>query len=226
MKLISNSFCSVALFLVSACALATPKPVFDLGVEPRATRSGERADNDKEQRAIAIFAGGCFWCMEPPFDETEGVLETISGYIGGHVENPTYQQVSAGTTGHYEAVKIVYDPGVVSYEQLLPIFWRNVDPLDSKGQFCDKGQQYLSAIFPLNQQQKQAAQRSLQHLRADAQLPGSVATRIIPASEFYAAEQYHQDYYQKNPLRYRYYRGRCGRDERLEALWGKPGIKQ
>lgn len=157
--------------------------------------------------------------MEPPFDKTDGVLETTSGYIGGHIENPTYQQVSAGKTGHYEAVKVVFDPNVVSYEQLLPIFWRNIDPLDDRGQFCDKGDQYLSAIFTVDAQQEQAAKASVRRLSASGELRGPVVTRLLPATQFYPAEQYHQDYYQKNPIRYKFYRSRCGRDDRLQELW-------
>lgn len=201
---------AVAALVIAAAAFATPKPAPVLS-----------AAASVDQRATAIFAGGCFWCMEPPFDKTEGVIETISGYIGGHVEDPTYQQVSAGETGHYEAVKVVYDPQVVSYEELLPIFWRNVDPLDDRGQFCDKGDQYLSAIFTLNAQQKQAAEQSLVQLRNSDTFAGNIATHILPAAKFYPAEQYHQDYYQKNPIRYKFYRSRCGRDTRLDQLWGQ-----
>lgn len=218
MKKISLLGYAFAMMACSLGALATPKPQVDLraGVE-RVESTNRKAA--KPQRATAIFAGGCFWCMEPPFDKWAGVLATVSGYIGGHVDKPSYKQVSAGDTGHYEAVKVIYDPSVVSYEELLPLFWRNIDPLDDKGQFCDKGQSYLSAIFTQGPQQQQAAERSLQNLRVSGQLPGEIATKILPATEFFDAEEYHQNYYQKNPLRYRYYRSRCGRDERLEQLW-------
>lgn len=162
----------------------------------------------------AIFAGGCFWCMEKPFDEVPGVLSTTSGYIGGNKKNPTYEQVSAGGTGHYEAVKIVYDPKIISYPKLLAIFWKNIDPYDGVGQFCDKGESYLSAVFYRTEAEKAEA------LRTKEKLPKAnlVKTRILAATEFYSAEDYHQDYYKKNPARYKYYRYRCGRDNRLKEL--------
>ena len=169
----------------------------------------------------AIFAGGCFWCMEPPFDKLEGVVSTVSGYIGGHTANPTYRQISTGRTGHTEAVRIEYDPQQVSYEQLLKVFWRNIDPLDAGGQFCDKGSQYRSGIFYVDDQQKIAAQKSRDLLVASGRFQQELVTEITEATTFYAAEEYHQDFYQKNPLRYRYYRARCGRDKRLEKLWGE-----
>lgn len=168
------------------------------------------------ETAEAIFAGGCFWCMEPPFDKLDGVIATTSGYTGGAVENPTYEQVSSGRTGHYEAVKIKYDPSKVSYGQLLDVYWVNIDPLDGSGQFCDKGQQYASAIFVKNDEERAAAEKSM----ASIHLDGKVETKILPASEFYPAEEYHQDYYRKNPIRYNYYRWGCGRDKRLKQLWG------
>lgn len=213
--------CAVALLVGAAQVAATPKPQLPLVGSDAESREKADAKVDAQPRATAVFAGGCFWCMEPPFDRLQGVVETISGYTGGHIKDPSYKQVSAGDTGHYEAVKIVYDPTVVSYEQLLPVFWSNIDPFDSDGQFCDKGQPYRSAIFTLNRQQQQAAERSLEHLREKVRAHGEFATKILPASEFYAAEEYHQNYYQKNPLRYRFYRARCGRDERLESLWGE-----
>jgi peptide-methionine (S)-S-oxide reductase len=171
-------------------------------------------------RAVAVFAGGCFWCMEPPFDKLDGVTATVSGYTGGTKVNPTYEEVSSGGTGHYEAVRIEYDPGRVTYERLLEVFWRNVDPLDDRGQFCDKGQQYLSAIFPQDQRQKELADASKAALERSGKLPGRIVTRILPAAVFYPAEAYHQDYYLKNPRRYAFYRWNCGRDKRLEKLWG------
>jgi peptide-methionine (S)-S-oxide reductase len=170
------------------------------------------------QAASAIFAGGCFWCMEPPYDKTEGVTATTSGYSGGKGANPTYEQVSAGGTGHIEVVKIDYDPAKVSYEQLLDIFWRNIDPLDARGQFCDKGSQYRSAIFYGNEKEKELAEASKKKIAE--KLGQKVETDILPAAEFYAAEDYHQDYYEKNPLKYKFYRYGCGRDARLEVLWG------
>ncbi len=166
----------------------------------------------------AIFAGGCFWCMEKPFDELEGVLDTTSGYIGGHTKNPTYKAVSAGFTGHIEAVRVAYDPDITDYLTLLRTFWVNIDPFDPSGQFCDKGSQYVSAIFVGDESSREMAEKTLQAI--DRLFPQQqVATRILPETEFYPAENYHQDYYQKNPLRYNFYRSRCGRDDRLQQLW-------
>ena len=170
--------------------------------------------------AEAIFAGGCFWCMEPPFDDTEGVISTTSGYIGGDVADPTYEQVVAGGTGHAEAVRVLYDPAVVGYEELLAVFWRNIDPLDGGGQFCDRGAQYRSAIFPRDQAQRELATASRKALDESGRLDGEVVTTIEDAGVFYLAEEYHQGYYQKNSVRYRLYRASCGRDRRLRALWG------
>ena len=172
-------------------------------------------------RAVATFAGGCFWCMEPPFDRTAGVISTTSGYIGGHLDRPTYAQVSAGGTGHAEAVQVVYDPTKVTYEQLLNVFWRNIDPVAVDRQFCDKGDQYRSAIFFHDAQQQRLAAESKAALEKSGRFKQRIATQIAAAGKFYPAEGYHQDYYVKNPLRYKYYRYQCGRDARLEALWGK-----
>lgn len=166
----------------------------------------------------AIFAGGCFWCMEAPFDKTPGVLSTTSGYTGGSTSEPTYRQVSSGSTGHAEAVKVEYDSDKVSYETLLQVYWRNVDPFDAEGQFCDKGTQYRSAIFVATPQEKAAAQASLEAVGKRFGQP--VATRIEPASTFWPAEGYHQDYYKKNPSKYEFYRLGCRRDARLAAVWG------
>lgn len=169
--------------------------------------------------ATVIFAGGCFWCMEPPFDALPGVTATTSGFTGGRKVNPSYKDVSSGGTGHVEAVQISYDPAQVSYRQLLDVYWRNIDPLDDGGQFCDRGHEYLSAIFYQDEEQKKLAEQS--KAAVEKQLGHSVATAIRPAAPFYAAEDYHQDYYRKNPVRYKYYRYSCGRDQRLEELWGK-----
>ena len=168
--------------------------------------------------AKATFAGGCFWCMEPPYDELEGVISTISGYIGGTKKNPTYEQVSAGTTGHAEAVEVTYDPKKISYEKLLDVFWRNIDPLTANAQFCDSGNQYRSAVFYHDQTQKTLAEASKNRLQSRFKQP--IVTEIVRASEFYPAEDYHQDYYKKNPIRYKIYRYGCGRDKRLQELWG------
>jgi peptide-methionine (S)-S-oxide reductase len=174
-----------------------------------------------QTRAAAIFAGGCFWCMEPPFDKLDGVSSTTSGYIGGTASDADYKAVSSGRTAHYEALKVEYDPTRVSYEKLLEVFWRNVDPLDGSGQFCDKGPQYRSAIF-VTDEQRTAAEASKVALEKSAKLPGRVVTEILAATRFYPAEEYHQDYYKKNPTKYAYYRWNCGRDRRLERLWGAP----
>jgi peptide-methionine (S)-S-oxide reductase len=166
----------------------------------------------------AIFAGGCFWCMEGPYDKLDGVISTTSGYTDGHVKNPTYKQVSSGSTGHTEALKVVYDPAKVSYDKLLDVFWVNIDPLTANAQFCDHGSQYRSGIYYRNDKQKSAALASLKRIQEKFNEP--VVTEIDPASTFYPAEDYHQDYYMKNPVRYKYYRWRCGRDQRLKELWG------
>jgi peptide-methionine (S)-S-oxide reductase len=171
--------------------------------------------------ARAIFAGGCFWCMEAPFDALDGVVSTTSGYTGGHVASPTYEQVSAGGTGHAEAVEIVYDPTKVGYEKLLDVFWHNVDPTTPDRQFCDSGHQYRSAIFYLDDEQRTLAEKSKRELEASGVLKRPIVTEIVAAGPFYPAEEYHQDYYRKNPIRYRFYRSGCGRDDRLEELWGK-----
>ena len=174
-----------------------------------------------QDTAKATFAGGCFWCMEPPFDELDGVISTVSGYSGGDVEDPTYQQVVRGNTGHLEVMQVTYDPDVISYEELLEVYWVNIDPLDGGGQFCDRGEQYTTAIFYHDEEQRRLAERSKQEL-ADSGTLGMrrIQTDIRPLEEFYRAEEYHQDYYRKNPLRYQlYYRG-CGRGQRLEELWG------
>jgi len=168
---------------------------------------------------VALFAGGCFWCMEKPFDELDGVLSTTSGYTGGHVEDPGYEQVSGGGTGHVEAVRVVYDPERVGYETLLEVFWRNVDPLDAGGQFCDRGSQYGTAIFVTDAEQRRLAEASKEAVARRLEDP--IVTPIREAGPFYEAEEHHQDYYQKNPVRYGYYRYRCGRDARLQELWGE-----
>ncbi|MGD1854244.1 MAG: peptide-methionine (S)-S-oxide reductase MsrA [Leptolyngbyaceae cyanobacterium] len=168
--------------------------------------------------AQATFAGGCFWCMEHPFDELSGVTATTSGYMGGTVVSPTYPQVSSGTTGHAEVVQVEYDTDLVSYETLLDTFWRNVDPLDARGQFCDKGSQYRSIVFYHDDIQRELAQTSKQAV--DKLFEKDIATEILPAQTFYPAEDYHQNYYQTHPARYRVYRFGCGRDQRLSQLWG------
>ena len=174
-----------------------------------------------ENPGVAIFAGGCFWCTESDFDKVPGVIETTSGYIGGHVDNPTYEQVSAGSSGHIEAVRVRFDPSKTSYAKLLEAFWPTIDPVTANAQFCDRGSQYRSAIFYSNAEEQQLAEASKNALEKSGRLPAPVVTEILAASTFYPAEDYHQDYYQRNPLRYNYYRNGCGRDQRLQQLWGK-----
>lgn len=171
--------------------------------------------------AKATFAGGCFWCMEPPFDVLPGVISTTSGYTGGTKTNPTYEQVSAGGTGHAESVEVVYDPAKIGYEKLLEVFWHNVDPTVKDRQFCDGGSQYRTAIFFHNEEQKRLAEQSKAALEKSKPFAASIVTEITAAGTFYPAEDYHQDYYQKNRIRYKFYRYNCGRDARLQELWGK-----
>ncbi|HUF17544.1 MAG TPA: peptide-methionine (S)-S-oxide reductase MsrA [Thermoanaerobaculia bacterium] len=166
----------------------------------------------------ATFGGGCFWCMEPPFDKLDGVVATTSGYTGGDRDNPTYEQVSAGGTGHVEVVQVLYDPEKISFARLLDVFWRNIDPTVADRQFCDVGDQYRSAIFYHDEDQRRLAEKTKADIAAS--LGQTVYTEIEPAQEFYIAEEYHQNYYQKNPVRYRFYRSGCGRDARLKELWG------
>jgi peptide-methionine (S)-S-oxide reductase len=172
-----------------------------------------------DELAVATFAGGCFWCMEPPFDELPGVVSTTSGYTGGRNANPTYEQVSSGTTGHAESMQVRYDPKKVSYETLLEVFWRNIDPLTANRQFCDRGPQYRSAIFYHDEEQRRLAESSKEALNGRFAEP--IVTEIEPAGAFYPAEEYHQDYYKKNPVRYKFYRWNCGRDARLSQVWGR-----
>lgn len=173
------------------------------------------------KEAVAIFAGGCFWCMEPPFDKTEGVISTTSGYTGGATKNPTYEEVSAGDSGHIESVKVVYDLSKVSYAELLHVFWRNIDPVRKDAQFCDTGHQYSSAIFYGSAEEKELAEKSKAELEESGRITRPVVTEIRAAEPFWPAETYHQDYYLKNPNRYSFYRWNCGRDQRLEQIWGE-----
>ena len=168
----------------------------------------------------ATFAGGCFWCVEADFDKVEGVISTTSGYIGGDKKNPTYKEVSAGGTGHTEAVQIVYDPSKVTYAELLKVLWRNIDPTTPNRQFCDAGSQYRAEIFYHDQTQKNLAEQSKREVESTKSFEAPIVTQITMASEFYPAETYHQDYHSKNPVRYKVYRYGCGRDKRLEQLWG------
>lgn len=175
----------------------------------------------QEQRtATAIFAGGCFWCTEADFEKLDGVISAESGYTDGQSANPTYEQVSAGATGHVEAVRVVYDPTKASYETLINYFWQTIDPTVKDEQFCDKGSQYRSAIFWSNDSEREIVERSRDALLESSRF-STIYTEIKPASTFYPAEEYHQDYYKKNPVRYKYYRFSCGRDQRLKQIWGK-----
>ncbi len=173
------------------------------------------------QQQTAIFAGGCFWCMEPPFDKLDGVISTTSGYTSGHKKNPTYREVTAGSTGHTEAIKVIFNPEKISYAELLDVFWKNIDPVAVNRQFCDSGTQYRSGIYYLDSAQEKAAKLSLQQLEKTKPFTENIATEVLASSTFYPAEDYHQDYYLKNPIRYKYYRYRCGRDSRLQELWPK-----
>lgn len=189
---------------------------------------GEFAAEFDGKSALAIFAGGCFWCMQPPFDKLKdkGVLSTRVGYTGGTKENPTYEDTSAGGTGHREAIEVAFDPAKISYAELLKIFWQNVDPYDASGQFCDKGEQYTSAVFYTDQSQKRDYESSLKELVKSESKFGKLVTVLLAAKTFFPAEEYHQSYYEKNPVRYKVYRFNCGRDKRLKAIWGASALKQ
>jgi peptide-methionine (S)-S-oxide reductase len=176
---------------------------------------------EESQNARATFAGGCFWCMEEVYENVDGVISVISGYTGGQLANPTYEQVSAGGTGHVESVEVVYDPDKVTYQHLLKVFWRNIDPTTPNAQFCDHGSQYRSAIFYHDETQKRLIDESKQAVESSKSFPQPIVTEILPTSIFYPAEDYHQDFYKKNPVRYKFYKWNCGRSQRLEQLWGK-----
>ena len=203
----------VTLGLLAMMAVAMVLHAQDRPAQPTKPAAGQ---------AVAIFGGGCFWCMEPPYDKLPGVVSTISGYTGGRQANPSYELVSSGTSGHVEVLQVIYDPKQVSYQQLLDVYWRNVDPVAVERQFCDRGPQYRSAIFAVGAEQRRLAEASKARLAASGRFDQPIATEILDAAPFYAAEDYHQDYYVKNPVRYRFYRFNCGRDQRLEELWGKP----
>jgi peptide-methionine (S)-S-oxide reductase len=203
---------SGAHVVAGAAPAASPSPK-TAGMQERAGRG--------PKVARAVFAGGCFWCMEQPFDALDGVVSTTAGYTGGRVESPTYEQVSSGRTGHAEAVEVTFDPERISYEKLLDVYWHNVDPTTPDRQFCDSGSQYRSAIFFVDESQRAAAEKTKRELDASGVLPSAVVTEIVPVGTFYPAEEYHQDYYRKNPIRYAFYRRGCGRDRRLEEIWGE-----
>ena len=195
-------------------------PMLLLGT-PLASAEATTLEAEEVDLVVATLAGGCFWCMEPPFDELDGVVSTTSGYSGGHKSHPTYAEVSRGGTGHAEVVQVLYDPSKIGYARLLEVFWRNVDPTTPNRQFCDTGDQYRTAIFYHNAEQKRLAEQSKQKLEDSGKLGQPIVTEIVEAGEFWPAEEYHQDYYKKNPLRYKAYRYGCGRDRRLQELWGR-----
>ncbi len=208
--------CSVLMLAATAaCAQVTDSAASATNADSSSAPAAE-----KTKTAVAIFAGGCFWCMEPPFDKTPGVISTTSGYTGGSVDHPTYEQVSAGGTGHAEAVRIDYDPSRVTYAHLLDVFWHNIDPVAVDRQFCDSGNQYRSAIFVSSPEQRKLAEESKRELQASGKFNKPIATEIVDATMFWPAESYHQNYYQKNPVRYKFYRYNCGRDQRLDQIWG------
>ena len=199
--------------------LSIPGLFFFNGCAQQEKNKGFLSHTEKLEKAT--FAGGCFWCMEPSFKKLEGVSDVISGYTGGCKENPTYEEVSSGKSGHIEAVQILYDPSKITYEELLNVFWKQIDPTDPGGQFVDRGQQYRPVIFYHNDEQKQVAENSKEALQKSGRYSKPIATEILPASQFYKAEEYHQDYYKKNPLRYTLYRLNSGRDHYLKKIWGK-----
>jgi len=208
-----NTLVFIIALLLSACQTSEQS---GQGVTPAKASSVETKNLTK-----ATFAGGCFWCMEPPLDKLVGVISTTSGYTDGHKLNPTYEEVCTGTTGHAEAVQVVYDSTQISYAQLLHVFWRNIDPLAVNRQFCDAGPQYRSAIFYHTEEQRRLAEASKQKLEQTRRFDRPIVTEIVAASTFYQAEAYHQDYYKKNSLHYKAYRTGCGRDRRLQELWGE-----
>ncbi len=204
----------LAILAIVIAAIAIALVIVDRPGEPAAAPAPEVAGQTE-----AVFAGGCFWCTESDFDHMAGVASTTSGYTGGQRANPTYEQVSAGNSGHIEAVRVAYDPRQISYATLVDRFFRTIDPTDEGGSFCDRGYQYRSAIFVRNAEERQIAEAA--KARASRELGRPIATLILPAGDFYPAEDYHQDYYTKNPVRYRYYRWNCGRDQRIEAIWSR-----
>ena len=210
----------LAILAVGLVLWAMPPGGESSGAEATGETEATPAMADSGERAEATFAGGCFWCMEPPFDKLDGVISTISGYIDGHVENPTYKQVSSGATGHTEAVQVTYDPQRISYAELLEVFWHNIDPTVEDRQFCDWGSQYRTGIYAHDDEQLSLAQKSKQDL-VDSGKFEHVFTDVKMAPTFYPAEDYHQDFYKKNPAHYKSYRYGCGRDRRLAELWGE-----
>lgn len=207
---------NLAIFIIAGlAAIAT----FVMTAEADNQSTDLAAAEYSGERAEAVFAGGCFWCIESDFDKVAGVIETTSGYTGGALENPTYKQVSYTETGHFEALKVVYDPQAVTYSELVEYFWRHIDPTDGGGQFCDRGTSYLTGIFPADDEQAEIAQSSLEALESSGVLANPIKTVIKPLTVFWPAEDYHQDYYKKNPIHYSRYRRGCGRDARVADVW-------
>ena len=202
------------IYLIGFLALGLLSTTYASGAESPSSVSKNKLEK-------ATFAGGCFWCMQPPFDKLDGVISTTVGYCGGKEENPTYKQVSAGNTGHAEAIEVVFDPSRISYTELLNVFWMNIDPTQENGQFADIGAQYRTAIFYHSEEQKRLAEASKKELKNTGKFSKKIVTEIVPATPFYRAEEYHQDYYKKNPLRYKIYRYGSGRDDYLVRKWGK-----
>ena len=205
---------------VAVTLIATVCGVFGLGGKPVSAQAPGAAAKPTSTE-IATFAGGCFWCVESDFDKVDGVISTVSGFMGGKTPNPSYKDVTAGGTGHLEVVQITFDPAKVTYQKLVDHFWRTIDPYDAGGQFCDRGESYTTAIFTHTPEQKMVAEASKEALTKSGPLKQPIATQIRDASAFTAAEDYHQDFYVKNPARYKFYRFGCGRDQRLAELWGK-----
>jgi methionine-S-sulfoxide reductase len=210
------------MLILSRAARWLSPLAFLAGISIAAAQTTPAPEEGKRAIAVATFAGGCFWCVEEAFEKVPGVMRAVSGYTGGTVDKPTYEQVSSKATGHYEAVQVTYDATKVSYPQLVDWFWRNVDPVDAKGQFCDQGSPYYTAIFVHDDAQRKIAEESKQALEASGRFKEKIATKILPAGPFWVAEEYHQDYYKKNPTRYQYYKTACGRAARLEQIWGPP----
>jgi len=211
--------------MVIAYAAHQGKPLARDKTETAAFPS-DRSATPQARVALATFAGGCFWCMETPFERLKGVMEVVSGYTGGKEKNPTYEEVSSARTGHVEAIQIRYDPSRTSYEELLAVFWRQIDPTDPGGQFVDRGKQYRTAIFYHDEEQRRLAESSKAALQRSGRYDRPIVTEVIPATDFYTAEEYHQDYAEKNPLKYKYYRYRSGRDQYLERVWGEERAEQ
>ena len=203
---------------VSRCTVIVVWAILLLTGHPAAAQQPTAASGPV---AKAYFAGGCFWCMEEAFEKVDGVLDAVSGYMGGAVKNPSYEEVSVGSTGHAESVEVRYDPAKVTYTQLLEVFWRNIDPITPDAQFCDHGNQYRAAIFYRTEEEKRAAEESRRAIEQSKRFSTPIVTQVTAAPEFYPAEEYHQDFYKKNPVRYKFYKFTCGRSQRLETLWGK-----